>query len=112
MAQLALLEEIDAFAEELADRFGSIPDEVDSLLYQLRLKVLAGVAGVDNIAVDGGKLSVRCLRLEYANRAGLQRRLGQGVRVSKRAVWVPYAGLPQQRWRVLLVQVIEALADL
>ncbi len=111
MAQLATLEEVDAFAEELADRFGPIPDEVDNLLYQLRLKVLAGAAGVEAIAVEDGKLAVRCSRLERANRSGLQRRLGRGVRVSRRAVWVPYVGVPQQQWRVVVVQALETLAE-
>jgi transcription-repair coupling factor (superfamily II helicase) len=109
---LATLEEVDTFAEELADRFGPIPDGVDNLLYQLRLKVLAGTAGVEGISVEDGKIAVRSLRLETANRGSLQRRLGRGVRVSRRAVWVPFAGLSEQQWRVLLVQVLEALAEL
>jgi transcription-repair coupling factor (superfamily II helicase) len=112
LAQLTTLDEIDAIAEEMADRFGPIPDEVDNLLYQLRLKVLAGAAGVEAIAVEAGKLAIRCSRLEKANRPGLQRRLGRGVRVSRRAVWVPYADIPQQTWRVLLVQALEALSEL
>jgi transcription-repair coupling factor (superfamily II helicase) len=112
MGGLATLEEVDAFAEELADRFGPIPDGVDNLLYQLRLKVLAGTAGVEGISVEDGKIAVRSLRLETANRGALQRRLGRGARVSRRAVWVPFAGLSEQQWRVLLVQVLEALAEL
>ncbi len=111
MAQLATLEQVDAFAEELADRFGAIPDEVDNLLYQLRLKALAGRAGVEAITVEDGKLAVRCPRLETANRPGLQRRLGRGARVSRRAVWLPHAGVPQQQWQVALVQVLEVLQD-
>lgn len=112
MALLATLEAVDGFAEEMTDRFGSMPDEVDNLLYQLRLKVLAGSAGVEGITVEDGKLAVRCARLEQANRSGLQRRLGRGVRISRRAAWVPHAGVPQEQWRVLLVQVLEALAEL
>jgi transcription-repair coupling factor (superfamily II helicase) len=111
MAQLATLEEVDAFAEEMADRFGDIPDEVDNLLYQLRLKVLAGAAKVESISVEDGKLAIRCLRLEQVNRPGLQRRLGRGVRVSRRAVWVPLADVSPAEWRVQLVQVLEVLAD-
>ena len=98
--------------QELADRFGAIPDEVDNLLYQLRLKALAGRAGVEAITVEDGKLAVRCPRLETANRPGLQRRLGRGVRVSRRATWVPCDGVPSQRWQVVLVQVLEALAEI
>jgi transcription-repair coupling factor (superfamily II helicase) len=112
MAQLATLEGVDAMAEELADRFGPIPDEVDNLLYQLRLKALAGAAGVEAITIEDDKLSIRNPRLETANRGGLQRRLGRGVRVSRRAVWVPHVGVPQQTWRVLLVQALEMLAEL
>jgi transcription-repair coupling factor (superfamily II helicase) len=112
MGGLATLDEVDTFAEELADRFGPIPDGVDNLLYQLRLKVLAGTAGVEGISVEDGKIAVRSLRLEMVNRVALQRRLGRGARVSRRAVWVPFAGLSEQQWRVLLVQVLEALAEL
>ena len=111
MAQLATLEEVDAIAVELADRFGSIPDEVDNLLYQLRIKVLAGASGVNAISIEEGKLAVRCQRLESVNRTGLQRRLGRGIRVSRRAVWVPYVGVPQSEWRIQLVQVLEVLAE-
>jgi transcription-repair coupling factor (superfamily II helicase) len=111
MAQLATLDEVDGFAAELADRFGVIPDEVDNLLYQLRLKVLAGMALVEGIAAEDGKLAIRCPRLEGVNRAALQRRLGRGVRVSRHAVWVPYDGVSEEHWRVLLVQVLEALAE-
>jgi transcription-repair coupling factor (superfamily II helicase) len=110
MAQLATLEEVDAFAEELADRFGPIPDEVDNLLYQLRLKVLAGRAGVEGVTVEDGKLAIRCPRLETVNRVGLQRQLAQGVRISRRAAWLPYVGTPQQEWKVALVQTLEVLA--
>jgi transcription-repair coupling factor (superfamily II helicase) len=114
MAQLVTLQEVDEIAEEMADRFGDIPDEVDNLFYQLRLKVLAGRAGVEAITIDGGKLAVRCARLESVNRVGLQRRFGResGIRVSRRAVWVPYAGQPQSEWKVALVQVLEVLAEL
>ena len=108
---MATLEEVDAIAVELADRFGSIPDEVDNLLYQLRIKVLAGASGVNAISIEEGKLAVRCQRLESVNRTSLQRRLGRGIRVSRRAVWVPYVGVRQSEWRVQLVQVLEVLAE-
>jgi transcription-repair coupling factor (superfamily II helicase) len=112
MAQLVKLDEVDAFAEELADRFGPIPDEVNNLLYQLRVKILASAAGVRAITIEKDKLAVRSPRLKTANRPMLQRRLGWGVRVSRRAVWVLHAEVPPQQWRVLLVQTLEALAEL
>ncbi|MFN2136062.1 MAG: transcription-repair coupling factor, partial [Candidatus Promineifilaceae bacterium] len=46
MAALDLMPEIEDMAVELADRFGEIPDPVNNLLYQLRVKSLALKAGV------------------------------------------------------------------
>ncbi len=112
MAQLATLEEVDAMAEEIADRFGPIPDEVDNLFYQLRLKVLAGAAGVKAVSLKDGKLSIPSERLERVNRVNLQRQLGGDIRVSRRAVWLPYEGVDEQAWRIQLVRVLETLSDL
>jgi len=38
MAILESLDDIDNIAEELADRFGPIPDPLDNLLFQLRAR--------------------------------------------------------------------------
>lgn len=108
LAGLSTLEQIDAMAEELADRFGPIPDVVDNLLFQLRLKVLAARAGVEAIAAVDSQLMIRPAELDESNRYALQRRLGNGVRVGRRQIWLP-RDLPEADWRVRLVQVLEKL---
>jgi transcription-repair coupling factor (superfamily II helicase) len=45
-ASLENQSELDAFADELADRFGSLPAEVEALLAVLSIKILAKKAGV------------------------------------------------------------------
>ncbi len=117
LAQVARLEEVEAMAEELADRFGPRPQEVENLLFQLRIKVLAGRAGVRAIRLEAGKLAVYCDRLAEVNRPGLQRRLGHGIRVGRRAIWIPWlsrerawAGKSAISWQELLVRVLETLA--
>jgi transcription-repair coupling factor (superfamily II helicase) len=112
LAQMTTLSEIDAIAEELADRFGPIPDEVDNLLYQLRLKVLAGATGVETIGIENGKLAIRSPNVEQIGRLQAQRRLGRDVRVSRQSMWLPYSDVPEQKWRVQLVQALEMLAEL
>ncbi len=52
VATLAERSEIDAFAAELVDRFGAMPDEVRNLLDIIELKRLCRAAGVDK--VDAG----------------------------------------------------------
>ncbi len=40
---------MDAFAEELEDRFGALPDEVDNLLALGRLRALSQAAGAASV---------------------------------------------------------------
>ncbi len=108
MAGLHSLDEVDAMAEELADRFGPIPDPVDNLLYQLRIKVLAMHAGVLSITVESGQIRIRVPGLDETPRYRLQRYLGNGVRVSKKAIWFG-RDLSTTEWKVALVRVLERL---
>jgi transcription-repair coupling factor (superfamily II helicase) len=108
MAGLATMDEVDAMAEELADRFGPIPDPVDNLLYQLRIKVLAGHAGVSSVTVESGQIRVRVPGLDNLPRYRLQRYLGSEVRVSRKAVWFGRE-MGTNEWKILLVRVLEKL---
>lgn len=49
VAQLTMQEEIDAFAAEMIDRFGSLPPEVDNLLATVAIKQLCKEAGVSRV---------------------------------------------------------------
>ncbi|GIK55986.1 MAG: transcription-repair-coupling factor [Chloroflexota bacterium] len=109
MANLSTLEEIDAMADELADRFGPIPDPVHNLLYQLRIKVLAERAEVTAVTTEAGQIKIRVPDLENIDRYRLQRYLGENARVSRKAIWMP-RGMSTNEWQVELVQVLERLA--
>ncbi len=108
MAVLASLAEIDEMADELADRFGLIPDPVHNLLYQLRIKALAQRAGVTAVTGENGQIKIRIEGLESMNRFHLQRYLGEEVRVSRTAVWLG-RGKSTHEWQVEVVQVLERL---
>ena len=108
MAVLATLGDVDEMAAELADRFGAIPDPVDNLLFQLRIKVLAGEAGVVAVASESGQVQVRLPAEESAGGMRLQRYLGEHIRVSRQKIWLA-RGLTTRQWQVALVQVLEKL---
>ncbi len=110
MATLSTLEEIDAMADELADRFGPIPDPVHNLLYQLRIKVLAERAEVTAVTTEAGQIKIRVPDLENLDRYRLQRYLGENARVSRKAIWMP-RHMSTHEWQVELVQVLERLAS-
>ena len=63
--------ELDAFAVELVDRFGTLPIEVNNLLQIVRIKQLCRIAGVEK--VDAGPLgaTVAFRNKQFANPAGL-----------------------------------------
>ena len=63
--------EIEAFAAELVDRFGALPEEVEHLLEIVRIKMLCRVAGVEQIEA-GPKGAVVVFRYnKFANPEGL-----------------------------------------
>ncbi|GLQ34306.1 transcription-repair-coupling factor [Amylibacter marinus] len=71
LSSLAKKVELEGFAAELIDRFGSLPAEVDSLLKVVRIKGLCRAAGIAKL--DGGPNGavVQFHRDKFANPAGL-----------------------------------------
>ncbi|MEN8098009.1 MAG: transcription-repair coupling factor [Chloroflexota bacterium] len=110
LASMMSLNQIDDVASELADRFGAIPDEVDNLLYQLRVKTLASRSEVQSISAPPDQIAIKMDTLENADRYSLQRFLGPDSRVSKHAVWLR-RDKAESDWKVILVQVLEKLAE-
>ena len=88
--------------------FGPIPDPVHNLLYQLRIKALAKRAQVTAVTTESGQIKIRLSDLESLDRFRLQRYLGETVRVSRKAIWMPRE-IPTNEWQVTLVQVLERL---
>ncbi len=59
MAELTSVQAIDDFQQELADRFGSVPEPALNLLFLLRVKVLAVQTGVDSIVNEEDRIVMR-----------------------------------------------------
>ncbi|MCA9981169.1 MAG: hypothetical protein KDD89_10050, partial [Anaerolineales bacterium] len=110
MAGLAELSEIDSMVSELQERFGPPPDPVENLLFQLRVKVLAGKAGVTAVTHESGQIRIQLPNLLNMNRMNLQRFLGTAVRVSRTGIWM-LKDMPTREWQVALVQALEKLTD-
>jgi transcription-repair coupling factor (superfamily II helicase) len=108
LADLTTIEGVDEIAVELADRFGPLPPPVENLLYQLRVKTLALRAGVEAITSDGRTISLRLPGLDEVDRPSLQRRLGNGVRVSRTALWLPVDN-GRDDWQTSLLSLLESL---
>ncbi|HDD24543.1 MAG TPA: transcription-repair coupling factor [Chloroflexi bacterium] len=112
VANMYSMEQIEEMERELEDRFGSLPSEVQNLMYQLRLKVLACQAGVSVIGVEGGRLALRISEDVPVNQEELRRRLSHlqstsgRISVSHRKIWLP---MQEAHWRERLVSVLQVL---
>jgi transcription-repair coupling factor (superfamily II helicase) len=71
LSTLETREEIDAFAAELVDRFGPLPEEVEHLLDVMEIKALCRQAGVAQVDAGPRGAVVGLYRNEFANPEGL-----------------------------------------
>jgi transcription-repair coupling factor (superfamily II helicase) len=91
IASLRSIKEVDAIRNEFADRFGPLPEEVNNLLFQVKVKLLAESASVSSVSTENGQIVLRFPSLPE----GVSHRdfpsLGEGVRTGKNALWMPFS---------------------
>ncbi|NIS79427.1 MAG: transcription-repair coupling factor, partial [Anaerolineales bacterium] len=85
MAEIRTLEAVDSLEAEMSDRFGPLPSEIENLLYQLKIRILAAKAGVEGISMQNGQILLQLPVQEEPRRLP---RLGNDVRQSKRGLWL------------------------
>ena len=110
LAGLTTLEAVTEIAQEFTDRFGPVPEEVENLLYIVRVKVLASRAGVEAIGQEERQFVIKSAKLESGARSDIQKRLtatGVPARVARRAIWLPIR--EENLWRKDLIAILEAL---
>lgn len=100
---------LEAMRAELIDRFGTMPEAVQGLLYQIQIKLLAQRAGVTAITTTIDTLQVKLPYLPNVDRAALNEELGRDVTVTRTAVEVPRG--QTRAWQQRLIEVLELLAQ-
>jgi transcription-repair coupling factor (superfamily II helicase) len=65
--------DIDAIAEELEDRFGSLPDETKRLIEIAKLRIKVKAVGIQDLAVQGKYLKISPIKLTESRQLRLQR---------------------------------------
>ena len=106
LAKMTDSEGIPEIREELRDRFGPLPEEVENLLDLAGLRVLAADVGVESI-VQGTEAIVLSLRVPVGGaRVPLQRALGPSVQVGNSQMHMPLRRLGDE-WLSRLTRVLE-----
>ncbi len=102
---------IQAFEEELTDRFGTLPQPALNLTYQVRLKLVASRLAATSITTDGNRFTIRAPAIEQMNRARLERLLGEDCIIGRTQVTYSRSGTPDQ-WKKRLFEIVSRLAEM
>ena len=109
LADITTEAQVEEIAKELDDRFGKPPEQIENLLYLLRLKVAAMQAQITGITIEEGRIVVKFGREDAARASKLQARFKDRVSVSRARAWLGYDSDP--KWREHLADVVKALAQ-
>ena len=95
----------DALASEFKDRFGELPEMVENLFYQMRVKLRAEAAGLSAVSWESGQIVLR-YPLSPDDKDGRRLAdLGPGIRGGKNAYWASLG----DDWQQKLLEVLERL---
>jgi transcription-repair coupling factor (superfamily II helicase) len=97
--------ELDALASEFTDRFGELPEMVENLFYQMRVKLRAEAAGLSAISWEGGQIVLRYPVSSEEKDGSRLSDLGPGVRGGKNAYWASLG----ENWQQKLLDVLGEL---
>lgn len=103
--------EIDPLAEEFSDRFGTLPEMVQNLFYQMRIKLRADAAGLLSVSIESGQIVLRYPVLSESMSQRTLSDLGPGIRGGKNAYWCNFIKDDQEHWQERLLDVLERLKN-
>jgi transcription-repair coupling factor (superfamily II helicase) len=100
---------LDAFGAEFSDRFGSPPEMVQNLFFQMRVKLSADAVGLQSVSLEGAQLVLRYPVLSESMAHRTLPDLGPGVRGGKNAYWCSF--IKEDDWQERLMDVLERLKE-
>jgi transcription-repair coupling factor (superfamily II helicase) len=107
LADVTSYPQVDEIERELRDRFGAPPEEVDNLIYLLRLRVAAIQAQLSAIALEDGRVVLKFAKGDGALTARLNRAFKERIKISRERAWLAGPG-EDLKWREHLMDVLKA----
>ena len=107
LARAADIEEAVIISTDLRDRFGPSPEEVDNLIYVVRIKILASDADVESVTREGNNIAIRLRHGVGGARILLQKDLGALAQVGDSLIRLPMKG----QWTETLAWLLGRIAS-
>jgi len=105
IARLDRPEQVNEVAAAFRDRFGSLPEEVENLLFAVRVKLLAARAFVESVTAERGDIVLRLMEGLHFDRAKLRPILRDGVSLGSAQLRINRRRLASV-WREVLLEVL------
>lgn len=104
-------EKVDELAGEFGDRFGPLPEQVQNLLYQMKIKLLAEQAHLSSVTAESSQIVLRYPPLPEGVTQRNLPMISLDARTGKNAYWLP-VNPDNPEWRQVLVAALEELVHL
>jgi transcription-repair coupling factor (superfamily II helicase) len=91
---------------EFEDRFGPLPEEVQNLIYQIKVKLLAALAGLADVGFEGRQLVLRYPPLPEGVESRNLPEIGKGIIAGKNAYRIYFTDPDKEPWREILMAVL------
>ncbi|MFC1994953.1 TRCF domain-containing protein [Chloroflexota bacterium] len=98
-------EQVADIALEFSDRFGALPEEVENLLYAVKIKALAAKAGIESIYTEDGQVVIRLFQGMQFDRQKLEPILRDGIKVGITQLSLNLKRLGKE-WQQVLEEVV------
>ena len=108
LARLTERRELPEIREELRDRFGPVPDEVENLLKVSEIRAIAGAGGAESVIRSSESIVITLRNAVGGAKAPLQRALGPVAQVGNAQIQMPLRPLGDQ-WLSRLTRTLERL---
>jgi len=107
LVKLDKVEQIESMTQEFSDRFGTLPTEVENLLYAVKIKALASKAGIESIATEHGEIILRLFAGLYFDKQQLEP-LRDGIKIGLSQLRLNPKRLGEE-WQQVLEEVLRRI---
>lgn len=110
IAEIETLEALDALNNEFEDRFGSMPEEVKNLIFQIKVKILAEKAGLSSVGQENDQIVFRFPA--QADKSTLKELYfaGNYVRSGKNSYWFAFRKYDGD-WKEMVIQLLNEIIE-
>ena len=105
LTEIKNTEQVEAIGRDFKDRFGALPQEVQNLLYAVRIKLLATRAGIESISTEDSQIVLRLFEGMRFDRQKLEPILRDGIKIGITQLRLEFRRLGKE-WQEVLEEVL------